>query len=121
MLTRRTKIGVAVASVALMAALPTATTQASADETRLTVTPAVYQASDSTQSGQIQLVRHGWGGHCGGYGYGSHGGYRGYGYRGGYYRPYSRPFIGIGVSPGYGFSAGYGYGGYPAHGYRGCW
>ena len=119
MLTRRTKIGMAVASVALMAALTTATTQASADETRLTVTPAVYQAGDSTQSAEIQLAR--WGGHRGGYGY--HGGYRGYGYRGGYYRPYARPFIGIGVSPGYGFSAGYGYGGYPAYGYgnRGCW
>jgi hypothetical protein len=135
MLTRRAKIGMAVAGAAFIAALTTACTQASADDARLTVTPAVYQTGDSSQSAQIQLVRHGWGGGYrgwgGGYrGYGGWGGYRGYGY-GGFYRPYYRPFIGIGIGPRYGYGFGYGgygpgygygygYGGYPVYGY-GIW
>lgn len=113
-----------------MAALTTVPTQASADDAHLAVTPAIHQTGDSSQSAQIQLVRHGWGGGyrgwSGGYrGYGGWGGYRGYGY-GGFYRPYYRPYIGIGIGPRYGFGYGgygpgygYGYGGYPAYGYGG--
>lgn len=131
MFTPRAKLGMAVAGVAFIAALTLGSTQASADDARLTVTPAVYRTGDSAQSPQIQLVRHGgYGGHYGGWhgGYGGwRGGYRGYGY-GGFYRPYYRPYIGIGIGPAYGYGGyGYGYGGYPAYGYGyrggygGCW
>jgi hypothetical protein len=121
MLTRRATIGMAIAGAALVAAFTTASQRASADDARLTVTPAVYQTGDSTQSAQIQLVRHGWGGGYRGWGggyRGGWGGYGGYGYGGGFYRPYYRPYIGIGIGPRYGFGyGGYGYGGYPAYGY----
>jgi hypothetical protein len=129
MLTRRATMGMVVAGVALIAALAFDSAQASADDARLTVTPAVYRTGNSSQSAQVQLVRHGWGGgYHGGWhgGYSGWGGYRGYGY-GGSYRPYYRPYVGIGIGPVYsygpGYGYGYGYGGYPAYGYgyRGCW
>jgi hypothetical protein len=91
---------------------------ASADDARLTVTPAVYRVEEGRAPGTaVQLVRHygyyggrGWGGgwrRGGGWG----GGYRGYGW-GGYYRPFYRPYYN------YGFYGGPGFGyGYPAYGY----
>jgi hypothetical protein len=99
---------------------------ARANDSPLTVTPAVYSPNDSDEAGvQTQLVgwRRGWGGYGwrGGYGWG---GYRGYGW-GGYYRPYYgyrsfygpayyRPYYGgFGYGyPGYNYGYGYPYGGY---------
>jgi hypothetical protein len=121
-LRNKTMFGMSVASVAVMAAMVLAPAPASADDARLTVTPAVLQTGDSTSpQASIQQVRwgrggwgRGWGGYRGyGRGYGW-GGYRGWGYRG-YYRPY------VGVYP-YGYGYGYGYPGYgygygPGYGY----
>jgi hypothetical protein len=112
-------IGATIAYAGVLAAFTLAGSRASADDARLTVTPAVQRTVDGDDHGAtIQLVRHGWGGGYRGYGWG--GGYRGYGWGGGYrgwggygYRPFYRSYYGIG----YGYPAyGYGYG-YPAYGY----
>jgi len=108
-------VGSTLACVGALTALSCAGSRASADDARLTVTPAVYRTAGDDNGATIQLVRHGWGG---GYRGGWGGGYRGYGYGnrgwGGYgYRPIVRPYFGYG----YGYPA-YGYG-YPAYGYYG--
>jgi hypothetical protein len=124
MSTKTRIIGSAALCAGVLAAFAIAGSQASADDARLTVTPAVYRTADGDDHGAtIQLVRHGWGG---GYRGGWGGGYRGYRYGGwgGYgYRPIVRPYVGFGYGyPAYG---GYGYGypaygyGYPAYGYGG--
>ena len=109
MFRNKSLIGLAVAGAALAAAFVVPSAQASADDARLTVTPAVYRVNDSNAPGpSIQPVRYGyyrggWGPRWGGYGY---------------YRPYARPY----VYGGYGYAGpAYGYGypayGYPAYGY----
>jgi hypothetical protein len=118
MLTKKRILGSAVACAGVLAAFTFAASPVSADEARLTVTPAVYRAADGDDHGAtIQLVRHGWGGGYRGYGYG---GYRGYGWGGYGYRPRVRPYYGYGY-PGIGYGVGYGYPaygyGYPAYGY----
>src|SRR5262249_14292127 len=116
-MSRRNKaIGLGAGCAALLATFTLLASKASADDARLTVTPAVYRVDDSTPSGaSIQLVRHrGWYGPGWGWG-GYRGYYRGYGYHG-FYRPYYRPLYGAYYGPGYGYAyPGYGYG----YGYRG--
>jgi len=128
MLRKRAAIGLAAASLAIVVASATARDTASADDARLTVTPAIYQTDNSGSTPfATELVRY----HGYGRGWGWGGGYRGYGWGGGYggwgYRPFYRPrfygmYGGFGYPAyGYGYPAyGYGYGyGYPAYGYRG--
>jgi hypothetical protein len=111
---KKKAIGLGAGCAALVAALTLGTAKTSADQTPLTVTPAVLRV-DATNpaSPTTELVRYhrGWG--WGGY----RGYYRGYGYRG-FYRPYYRPFYGAYYGPGVGYGyayPGYGYG----YGYRG--
>lgn len=120
---RKWALGLVVACVALAAMYAMAPAQASADDARLTVAPAVYRPGDSNAGASVQLVRHH--GYYGG-GRGWYGGYRGYGYGyggwGGYRRGfYGRPYVGVYAGPGYGYGYGYGapgYGyGYAAPGY----
>ena len=122
MLTKKTIIGSAIACAGVLAAFTFAGAQASADDARLAVTPAVYRVAEGDDHGAtVQLVRHGWGGGHrgwgGGYRGGWGGGHRGYGYGGGWggygYRPLYRPNYGYGY-PGVGYGVGYGY---PAYGY----
>lgn len=122
MFIRKKLISSAIACGAL-ALFTFASSRASADETRLTVKPAVQQTVDGNDQGAtIQLARWGHRGWGGGY-RGGWGGYRGYGYRGfGGYRPYYGGF-GYGLGAGIGYGAygypgysGFGYG-YPAYGY----
>ena len=122
---RRWALGLIVACVALAAMYAMVPAQASADDARLTVTPAVYRSGDSNAGATVQLVRHH--GYYGG-GRGWYGGYRGYGYGygggwGGYRRGfYGRPYYGAYAAPGYGYGYGYaapGYG-YGCYGGR-CW
>jgi hypothetical protein len=129
MLRRRVSLGMAIGCAALGAAFCVGSASASADDARLTVTPAVYHPAVAGNAGpSIHLVHnghHGGGyGHHHGYGYGG-GGYRGYGY--GYGSGYARPYYGGYAPPVYGAYYG-GYGGYGAYGgyanyggYRGCW
>lgn len=102
-------LGAAIAIAAVLAALELGHSRASADDSRLTVIPAVQRVSDSGNSGaNVQFVQ--WERPYG-YGYG----YRGY--YGPYYgRGYYRPYYGYPVYGGYGYSyPAYGYG-YPAYG-----
>ena len=131
MSTKKRIIGSAIACAGVLAAFTFYGSQASADDARLTVRPAVYRPADGNDQGAtIQLVRHGWGGGHrgwgGGYRGGWGGGYRGYGYGGGYrgygYRPfypqnYGYGYPAVGYGGGYGYP-GYGYG-YPGYGYGG--
>jgi len=122
MSTKTRIIGSAVVCAGVLAVVAFCGSQASADDTRVTVTPAVYRTADGDDHGAtVQLAR--WGGRGWGGGYRGWGGYRGYGWGGGYrgwggygYRPLYRPYYG-GFGVGYGYPAyGYGYG-YPAYGY----
>jgi len=109
---------------AMAAAWGLAPAQASADDARLKVSPAVYRIDEGGSRGaSVQLARYR--GYHGGWGWrgayrpgwgGGWGGYRGYGWRG-YYRPYyARPYYYGGFYGGPGF--GYGYPAY-AYGYPG--
>jgi len=104
--------GAAVAFAAVFAALAMRPSTASADDVRLTVTPAVQTVSTSGNAqANVQLV--GWGP----YAYGYRGYYRPY-YGRAYYRPYSyyapAPYYAYPSYGGYGYTYGYGY---PAYGY----
>jgi hypothetical protein len=120
MITRNRMIGLAIACVAVGAFFLTASTPASANDGRLTVTPAVYRTESSTPGPTTQFVGYGYYGRGWGPGYRGYGGYGwgGYGYRP-YYRPYfygGYPAVGYGYRAyGYGYP-GYGYG-YPGYGY----
>jgi hypothetical protein len=103
-------IGAAIAIAAVLAAFDLGRSRASADDSRLTVIPAVERVTDSANSGaNVQFVQ--WG--------------RPYGYRyrasyGPYYsRGYYAPNYGYQAYGGYGYSyPAYNYGyGYPAYGY----
>lgn len=108
-------LGTAITIAALLAAWEWVPSRASADDSRVTVRPAVHRVSDSENSGaHVQFVQ--WGRPYG------------YGYRR-YYAPYNRgyyyqPSYGYPVYGGYGYTyPAYGYGysypvyGYPTYGY----
>ena len=96
MSTKRTRLGLAIAAAAVFALGSATMSRVSADEGGASVIPAVNQ----TRGASVQLVRHGWGGgHHHGWGRGY------YGYGGGY-RPYVRPYYGVGVGPRYGYYGG---------------
>lgn len=112
MLTRNGMLGMTIAFVVVVGTIVFSSSQASADDARLTVAPAIYRSDGSGTTGaQVQTVQ--WYGR--GYGYGYRPYYRPY--YGGYYRPY---YGGYGYAyPAYGYGYGYpayGYG-YPAYGY----
>lgn len=114
-------LGAAITIAAVLAACGFGQSRASADDSRLTVIPAVQRVSDSGNSGaNVQLVQ--WGRPYG-YGYGYRGYYRPYYGRAYYaaphYGPYYAPVYGYPTYGGYGYTyPAYGYS-YPAYGYPG--
>src|SRR5438309_8295355 len=102
-------LGAAVGIAAVLAVLASGQSRASADDSRMTVTPAVQRVTDSGNSGaNVQFVQYG---RPYGYRYGGY--YRPY-YGRAYYAPYYRPYYG--AYNGYPAYGGYGYT-YPAYGY----